>query len=151
MDEEAGHPNHPELWRTFALSLGLSEEQLVKHAPRSAIQELITTFKDICRNGSVAEGIAALYAYESQIPAVSESKIKGLCEHYGMSDPQDWYYFSVHIEADKEHAAIERELLGKHITPRNAERVKTAVDRVLNRLWGFLDSLCEKYQISCPV
>ncbi len=151
VDEEAGHPNHPEMWRHFALSLGQADEELDRQEPRAAIQEMIASFSNLCRDGSVAEGIAALYAYESQIPSISESKIEGLLQHYGMNNPKDWYYFSVHIEADKEHAAVERELLAKHVTRDNAQAVKNAVEQILDGLWAFLDSLCEKYQISCTM
>ena len=63
---------------------------------------------DICQNANTAEGVASLYAYESQIPLICISKIKGLKQHYGMQNTEDWEYFTVHIEADKEHAAVER-------------------------------------------
>ncbi len=151
VDEEAGHPNHPDLWKSFALSLGVTEEELANHKASPAMDDMIARFKDICLNGSVAEGIAALYAYESQIPAVSESKICGLKEHYGMQNPRDWYYFTVHIEADKEHAAVEHMLLQQHVTIENAPAVSHATQRVLDGLYGFLDSLCEKYNIACAM
>src|SRR4051812_49158471 len=31
IEEEAGSPNHPELWKEFALHLGISEEELLSH------------------------------------------------------------------------------------------------------------------------
>lgn len=147
VEEEAGHPNHPELWREFALSLGATEEQVDQHQPSAAIQTMIDTFKTICREASVAEGIAALYTYESQIPAICISKIDGLRKYYGMKNPRDWYYFTIHIEADREHAAVERALLEKHIT--DIAPVTQAVARVLDGLNGFLDSLCHRYNITC--
>lgn len=144
MDEEAGTPNHPDLWKAFGQSLGFVESEA-----REPIQQMIQTFQDICRNGSVEEGLAALYTYESQIPDVSISKIKGLREYYGMKHPHDWKYFTIHIEADKEHAAVERALLARYLSNENWEKVLAAVDRVLDRLWGFLTSLSEKYGIAC--
>ena len=72
---------------------------------------MIDTFRSVCCDGTTAEGLAALYAYESQIPAVSESKIDGLKKHYGFNDPKAYEYFSVHVEADREHSAAEREML----------------------------------------
>src|SRR4051812_40355041 len=107
-EEESGTPNHPELWLDFARSLGAKSAEVQQSEQRPETKELINTFRAICRDGSVLEGLAALYAYESQIPAVSESKIEGLRKHYGMNDPEAYRYFSVHIEADKKHAAIER-------------------------------------------
>lgn len=149
VDEEAGNPNHPEMWRSFALSLGATEEEIDAHTAGKEITALIDTFEEICRNGSTAEGIAALYAYESQIPAVSESKIDGLKTHYNMKSPKDWVYFTVHIEADKEHAAVERQLLSEHVNATNAKDALTAAQRILDRLWDFLTSLAERYQIAC--
>ena len=74
IDEEAGSPNHPELWLQFAAALGLSVTDLGTVEPWAETRALVQTFRAICRR-SVAEGIAALYAYESQIPAVAASKI----------------------------------------------------------------------------
>ena len=83
------------------------------------------------RQGDTAEGLAALYAYESQIPAVSESKINGLKKHYGFTDPESYRYFTVHIEADREHAAAERALLAENVQPENSAAVTETADRVL--------------------
>jgi pyrroloquinoline-quinone synthase len=149
VDEEAGTPNHPDLWRAFALRLGATEEQLNTSKPGQAISDLIETFKEICLNGSTADGLAALYAYESQIPAVSESKIEGLAAHYNLKNPKDWTYFTVHIDADKEHAAVERQLLSQHIDENNAPSALNAAQRILDRLYDFLTSLCMQYNISC--
>ncbi len=149
IDEEAGEPNHPDLWRTFAGALGVSPNELdaLVAAPETA--QLLDTFRSVCREGDLAEGLAALYAYESQIPAVSESKIDGLQKHYGFTDPESYRYFSVHIEADREHAATERTLLEQHVTPQNAPAVSAAADRVLNALWNLLSGVCRRHAIAC--
>src|SRR5262245_13684152 len=111
MDEEAGNPNHPDLWLQFAESMGVCAEEAQSAALWEETRNLIAAFRAVCRNGSTEDGLAALYAYESQIPAVAESKIEGLRTFYGMSDPEGWRYFAVHVEADREHAAAERALL----------------------------------------
>ncbi|MDP1834997.1 MAG: CADD family putative folate metabolism protein [Chlamydiales bacterium] len=146
IEEEAGTPNHPDLWKAFGEALSFTEQ-----ASNDEIQALINTFRDICHNGSVAEGLAALYAYESQIPAVSESKIHGLKQHYDMTNPKDWRYFTVHIEADKEHAAVERKLLAQYVNAENHQAVQASVQKVLDRLWDFLTGLCERYEIACAM
>ncbi len=150
IEEEGGQPNHPELWRNFAKSLGATDEELNYHVPSKSIQEVVHTFMDICKNDTTAEGIAALYAYESQIPPICLSKIAGLKEHYSMQNPEDWKYFTIHIEADKEHAAIERDLLSHYVKKDNESSITTSVERILNVLWNFLSSLCERYNL-CPV
>ena len=149
IDEEAGTPNHPELWLQFADSLGTSTDEVRATKTQPETAALIGTFRSVCANGSTADGLAALYAYESQIPAVSESKIGGLKKHYGFSDPKSYQYFSVHIEADREHSAAEREMLEQHITSENAPAVKASVDRVLNALWNLLSGVCQRHAIEC--
>src|SRR5437867_5643199 len=147
IDEEGGAPNHPELWLKFAEGLGVSEVDVRNAAKEPETKNLIDTFRSVCGNGSTAEGLAALYAYESQIPAVSESKIDGLKKHYGFADPESYRYFTVHIEADREHAATERALLATHVRPDNAEAGATAADRVLNALWELLSGVCRRHAL----
>ena len=149
IEEEAGSPNHPELWKSFAMSLGASEEEIDTHKPCSEIETLIQTFRTICREGHTAEGLAALYAYESQIPSICISKIDGLKKHYGMQDPVSWRYFSVHIAADEEHAQMERELLGLHISSEKASHAHFAAQQILDALWNFLTHISHKHQIAC--
>lgn len=141
IEEEAGNPNHPELWKQFVLSLGVTEEELDQHVPSKEICEVVDLFRDICSKGHIGKGIAALYAYESQIPEICVSKIDGLKKFYGLKNPRDWAYFSVHIEADKEHAAQERSLLGDYCQSEYQEQISLSVDRVLDSLNNFLSSL----------
>lgn len=148
-DEEAGSPNHPELWLQFASSLQADARAIPTAAKREETQNLINTFRSICRNGSVVEGLAALYAYESQIPQICESKIDGLKKHYGVTDPAVYEYFSVHIEADREHSAAEREMLGTQIGPTNFPQVGASVQRVLDALWDMLSGVCRRHAIAC--
>jgi pyrroloquinoline-quinone synthase len=149
MDEEAGEPNHPQLWLRFAESLDLSRDHVQGAERQPETKNLIETFRSICSNGSTAEGLAALYSYESQIPAVSESKIEGLKRHYGFDDAKDYEYFSVHVEADREHSAAERAMLQEHINDENANSVMTAVDRTLSALWNLLSGVCHRHAIAC--
>src|SRR5437764_1546513 len=138
IDEEASSPNHPELWLQFAECLGVSKADAQSTEKWDETKNLINTFRSVCAKGTAAEGLAALYAYESQIPAVSESKIKGLVENYKMTEPRDYQYFSVHIEADREHAAAERSMLSEYVTNANAAPTANAVERVLDALWDML-------------
>lgn len=145
IDEEAGSPNHPELWKQFANALGVNDVDVAKE-PET--KNLIETFRSVCGNGSTADGLAALYAYESQIPVICESKIEGLKKYYGFNDPKGYEYFLVHIEADKEHSAAEREMLSAKIDNQNAERVRASVNRVLDALWEMLSGVCRRHAIA---
>jgi pyrroloquinoline-quinone synthase len=149
IDEEAGSPNHPELWKRFASALGVDDVDLAKMEKQSETKDLIDTFRSVCSSGSTTEGLAALYAYESQIPAICESKIDGLKKHYGFNDPQGYEYFSVHIEADKEHSAAERQMLSASLDNRNIDNVRVSVNRVLDALWEMLSGVCRRHAIAC--
>ena|SRR5438477_5640453 len=149
IDEEAGSPNHPDLWLKFAKSLGVSDIDAQNTEKWLETKNLIDAFRSVCGNGSTAEGLAALYAYESQIPAICESKIDGLKKHYGFNNPKAYEYFSVHIEADREHSAAERKMLGAYIENHNFESVKASVTRVLDALWQMLSGVCRRHAIAC--
>ena len=149
IDEEGGSPNHPELWKQFVKAIGVDDVDLVKTEQKPETKNLIGTFRSVCSNGPTVEGLAALYAYESQIPSICESKIDGLKKHYGFTDPKGYDYFSVHIEADKEHSATERAMLSASIDDHNIDNVRASVNRVLDALWGMLSGVCRRHAIAC--
>jgi pyrroloquinoline-quinone synthase len=149
IDEEAGSPNHPELWKKFADGLGVEDAELARTEKQPETKNLINTFRFVCRQRSTTEGLAALYAYESQIPSICESKIDGLKKYYGFNKPEHYEYFTVHIEADREHSAAEREMLNRHVDARNFESVKVSVNRVLDALWDMLSGVCRRHAIAC--
>lgn len=149
IDEEAGSPNHPELWLNFAEVLGVSPQDAQNTEQWPETKNLIDTFRSVCRNESTAAGLAALYAYESQIPSICESKIEGLRRHYGIADPKHYEYFSVHIEADREHSAAEQRLLREYVSNQNFESVRASVNRVLDALWEILSGVCRRHAIAC--
>jgi pyrroloquinoline-quinone synthase len=149
IDEEAGSPNHPELWKKFADSLGVEDADLAQTEKQPETKNLINTFRSVCGQRSTAEGLAALYAYESQIPSICESKIDGLKKHYGFTKPEHYEYFTVHIGADREHSAAEREMLSRHLDAHNFQSVKVSVNRVLDALWNMLSGVCRRHAIAC--
>lgn len=147
IDEEAGKPNHPELWVHFAEGLGVSEQDVKNTVLWPETRFLIDTFREVCREHGTAAGLSALYAYESQIPEVAVSKKNGLRKNYGIDDAKTVAYFDVHEEADKEHAAVERQLLTKHVNAGNESCALEAADQVLDALWGILDGVCRRHDI----
>jgi pyrroloquinoline-quinone synthase len=149
IDEEAGSPNHPELWKKFADGLGVEDAVRAQAEKQPETKNLINTFRSVCGQRSTAEGLAALYAYESQIPSICESKIDGLKKHYGFTKPEHYEYFTVHIGADREHSAAEREMLSRHLDAHNFESVKLSVNRVLDALWDMLSGVCRRHAIAC--
>jgi pyrroloquinoline-quinone synthase len=148
IDEEVGSPNHPELWLKFAEGLGVSDVDVQSTDKTPETKDLIDTFRSVCGDGSIAEGLAALYAYESQIPAICESKIDGLKKYYGFTNPEHYRYFTTHIVADREHSAAERSILGTYVDDHSFESVRASVNRVLNALWEMLSGVCRRHAIA---
>lgn len=105
-----GKTDHATLWLGFAAGMGADEEDVrsVKLNPETV--RLIETFRSLSRR-SYASGLGALYAYESQLPAIAKTKIKGLVERYGVNDEPSLKFFEVHELADVEHSDVCRELL----------------------------------------
>jgi len=149
IDEEAGSPNHPELWKIFALGVGVEDAELSRTEKQPETKSLIDAFRSVCALRSTEEGLGALYAYESQIPTICELKIDGLKKHYGFNKPEHYEYFTVHMEADREHSATEREMLSRYVDDRNFESVRASVNRVLDALWEMLSGVCRRHAIAC--
>jgi len=146
ISEEYGEKNHPALWKTFALALGSTDTSLANAAALPTTSELVSTFRDICLNEPFYAGLAALHAFESQVPSIAAVKIDGLARFYGMDDPDSYEFFSVHQEADVYHSQAEWTLIERFAdTPEKQAEVVAATVRACEALWGFLDGIHEKY------
>ncbi len=148
-DEEAGTPNHPQLWLQFAEGIGVSARTVTDTPARPETRHLIDTFLHICKNASVAAGLAALYSYESQIPQVADTKMEGLRAFYGVDSPEALAYFAVHKEADIEHSRVERALLSHHLHDTDAADAIAASQAALDAVWGLLSGVCARHGIAC--
>jgi pyrroloquinoline-quinone synthase len=142
IEEERGADNHPALWRRFAASLGATESDLAVTARLPEVASTVEEFLKTTRSGSVAEGLAALYAYESQIPEIARTKREGLAAFYGIVDPEATRFFTVHEEADRWHRQVERAALERvAATPEQRERALAAAKRCLEALRLALDGV----------
>lgn len=136
---EAGKTDHATLWMDFARSMGASEDEVRAAALTPETQTLIETFRRLSRT-SYAAGLGALYAYESQLPAVASTKIDGLDRFYGVKDADAIRFFRVHEAADVEHSAVCRALLDRLPETERAVAIKAGED-LAGALWGFLDGM----------
>jgi pyrroloquinoline-quinone synthase len=142
IEEERGAENHPELWLRFCDALGVDRSEAKATTPNAATSDLIATMRNLARSEKLHEGLAALYAYESQIPSVSKTKIDGLAAWYGITEPRDISFFSVHMEADVLHSQTARELLETLCdTPEKCEEARAAASSTVNALYRFLDAV----------
>ena len=145
ISEERGDKNHPTLWRNFAMALGAAAD--LENVPLlDSTAALIQTFREVCLNSPFYAGLAALYVYESQIPAIATTKIDGLQRFYGMDNPADYEFFSVHQLADIYHSDTTAELIETYAVTeaQQAEAAKVA-ETAATALWQFLDGVYETY------
>jgi pyrroloquinoline-quinone synthase len=142
IEEERGPENHPELWLRFCEALGLDRNDVAATTANSATSALIACIRNLARKENLHEGLAALYAYESQIPAVAKAKIDGLAAWYGISAARDIAFFSVHMTADVLHSQTSRELLETLCdTPEKCEEARQAASQTVAALYRFLDAV----------
>lgn len=140
-DEEHGKENHAELWLRFAEGIGLSREDVVSATPNEATKALVDMYSDVTRDAPVAAGVAALYAYERQVPQVAGSKIDGLEKHYGITDSRALKFFVVHGVLDIEHSGNERKMLGELAADNDPEPIEEATASALEAWWNFLSAV----------
>jgi pyrroloquinoline-quinone synthase len=146
IEEERGDQNHPALWRQFALSLGATVTELVETTPLPTTASLVSSFRQLCLNSPFYAGLAALYVYESQIPAIAAVKIDGLKQFYGMTNPDDYRFFSVHQAADEWHSETELNIIQQYAdTPAKQAEVLEVATQAATVLWQFLDGVYDAY------
>jgi pyrroloquinoline-quinone synthase len=135
----AGKQDHAALWLMFACGLGESEVAVRAQELNPETEALIETFRRLSRR-SYASGLGALYAYESQFPAVAKAKIEGLIDRYGIEDEPTLRFFRVHEDADVEHSAVCRALLDRLPDDQREEAI-AAGEELAGALWNFLSGV----------
>ena len=143
-DERHEPKPHDELWLDFATSLGLDRDGVRSKQPHPAAAGIVETFGRLA-SASTASGLAALYAYESQQPAVSQSKKDGLMRHYRFDDAEGIAYFDVHAITDVTHRKGEKEGLVRCLKAgASGEEVLDATRHALDAYWALLDGVSDE-------
>jgi len=145
VDEEIHGTDHPALWMQFAQGMGITRDQVVKEIPITETKKMVDKYYELA-DRHWGDGLCALFAYESQVPAVSASKIAGLREFYNINDDKTLEFFTAHQAYDVEHARQVGDLIEKYVSPQAAEKATTEAAQVL---CGFLDGMCRQHNISC--
>ena len=126
---------HVALWDAFAAELDVRDEQPAN--PETAACAAAWGLAS-----DPLEALAILYAVEAGQPDVWRTKLAGLAEQYGIdADSPAAEYFALHAERDVEHAAESRELLERHATPADADRLVAAAEAALAGNWALLDDV----------
>lgn len=147
VDEELHGTDHPELWMQFAEGLGADRAEVRTQAPLPETKAMVETFFQLAGR-DWTDGLCALYAYESQVPAVSASKIDGLEKFYGVTDDRTLAFFKAHQKYDVEHSSQVAALIDRYADPQRAE---AATAQAAQALWGFLDGISREAGIHCTM
>jgi len=131
-DYAAEERDHAVMWRMFQKSVGLqttrdyAQTEVLEHSARTLF------------NAGPAEALGALYAFESQQPHTSRSKLDGLREHYAI-DEAGHEYFVVH--ADDVHEVEDLRARTASLTDAEFNRAKSACATVCVAMWSALDGV----------
>ena len=140
MKEEA---EHVEPWARFAKAMGVPSKDLLNYSGAAKTNEAVNRMSRIT-GSSFEEAVAAMYAFEAELPKISRSKIDGLCKFYGMTSNDALHYFQLHEEADVRHAQVWREILASLPSDRQEKAFAAAVESLAAQNL-LLDSVQEKY------
>ncbi len=153
VEEETGGDGlipHEELWVWFARGVGVDREELYSNCGAVGTRKLLLTYRNLCSSSNCAVGAAAMYAYESRIPEIAESKMEGLQQHYNVSDEETLRFFREHMVADIEHSKTWAQLISQMATTEEIQtQIEEAVSKAARSLWRMLDGVCE--QCGIPV
>ncbi|HWL66537.1 MAG TPA: iron-containing redox enzyme family protein [Actinomycetota bacterium] len=102
LKDEVGQ-DHPGLWLDFASSVGVKRDDVTEASVEPETTECVSEFGEVAREAPLPYALGMLYGYESQTPAVAETKVAGLREHYEIDGP-GVEYFRLHGVLDVEHS-----------------------------------------------
>jgi len=143
--EESGPENHPELWLRFAAAVGADRASVQNAEMNGKTQQCVAEFQRLCKENGWTAGLAALYAYEAQQPAVAQTKIEGLKKHYGLDSKEALGFFETHQTMDAWHSKDEKGVLLDQVRkdPELKSAVVAAVSDACDALNALLDGVCE--------
>jgi pyrroloquinoline-quinone synthase len=123
---------HVLLWDEFADAVGAAPAE-----PSAETAECVSAW--LAPEDPIG-ALAVLYAIEAGQPDVSQTKLDGLADHYGVDRHEPGAaYFALHIELDHEHAASSRALLEAHSG--DEDRLVELVQNALRGNWILLDGV----------
>jgi pyrroloquinoline-quinone synthase len=123
---------HVALWDDFAEAMGSTPSE-----PSAETAECVSAW---LAPEDPLGALAVLYAIEAGQPEVSQTKLDGLAEHYGVgADEPGAEYFVVHADLDHEHAAGSRELLEEQSG--DDDRLVALAEAALRGNWTLLDGI----------
>ena len=141
IENQREEADHIRPWIKFANELGISEEELTNYKGLEKTRKAVSDLSGLM--DSYEHGSCAMYAFEKEIPKISQTKLDGLARFYGISNDDATEYFKLHTEADVRHAASWRNIL--EVAKTNTDELIQIADHSISAQNLLLDSCYEKY------
>ena len=132
---------HIEPWRKFAGALGIDNNTLENYEGLPKTKQAVADLSKLMN--SYEDGACAMYAFEKEIPKISQTKLEGLAAFYGITSDQATQYFKLHTEADIRHAASWRNILEN--SKSDPEQLVDVADKSIAAQNLLLDSCYDAY------
>ena len=132
---------HVKPWISFAGELGVSEDELTSYTGLTKTRNAVSDLNELMN--TYEGGACAMYAFEKEIPKISQTKLDGLAEFYKMTSDEATEYFKLHTEADIRHTISWRNILKKSSTDSN--NLFEIADKSISAQNLLLDSCYEEY------
>ena len=133
--------DHIRPWVRFAVDLGVPEDELTTYSGLNKTRQAVSDLNTLMN--TFDGGACAMYAFEKEIPKISQTKLDGLAEFYGITSDDATEYFKLHTEADIRHAASWRNILEKSSVDSN--NLIEIADKSISAQNLLLDSCYEEY------
>lgn len=141
VENQKEEADHIRPWIKFAGELGISEEDLIQYSPLEKTNRAVSELSELMN--SYEGGACAMYAFEKEIPKISQTKLDGLAQFYGMTNEEATQYFKLHTEADIRHAASWRNIL--QTAKSNTDDLILIAEKSISAQNLLLDSCYEEY------
>ena len=133
--------SHIGMWERFASGLGVSRNDLLNYNGLYKTNHAISGMYQLM--GSLESGAVAMYALEKEIPKISQIKLEGLAEFYGLTSEDVTKYFKEHTEVDIRHTASWKKLINSVISEEH--ELISAAESSITCQNLLLDSCYEEY------
>ncbi|KAF6246871.1 pyrroloquinoline quinone biosynthesis protein PqqC [Nitrosopumilus sp. b3] len=141
IENQQEESDHIKPWISFAGELGISEDELISYSGTSKTNKAVSDLTALM--DTFEGGACAMYAFEKEIPKISQTKLDGLAEFYELTSHDATEYFTLHTEADIRHAASWRNILEKSST--DTSNLIEIADKSISAQNLLLDSCYEEY------
>lgn len=145
VDNAQEESEHIQPWIRFANSLGVLEKELIDYYGIEKTNHAVENLMSLSQL-PFEQAVAAMYAYEMELPKISTSKIDGLKKYYNLDNEDATKYFELHQEADIRHAQVWRDILNS-IPEEKYESTLNAAIESLKAQNLLLDAVYEEYVI----